>query len=548
MLADLNRLVLLAEHSEPGFRRGVLMRALMCSISESLVLFTVMQGLAAQRAGQSTMPTLVLFLLAMAMYYWGLRLALLFASGRYIALTRATIKDIALRLHRLPLREFEVLGRGMLMTRLLGDGNRLVGGGRSLVVGGTAVMRLAVGLVFVLSLSAVAMALAAVVALLLIVVSRGQLRLMSTGFATVAGAEASLFDLLRDQLRGVILLRLHSPRAQAIADTYREHGRRLRALRLTLWFGNFERQSASHAILYGVLGVNVFLLPLLVPIDDESIREINLALLWLLFSVIQLVFTVPQLGDAAKAAGRLQELREQLAEPRLEPVPPPRGRGRFDEFTALETDGLRFRYDPVGASTGFVVGPVSVRFKRGELVFVTGHNGSGKSTFLKMLTGLYGADAGCIRVDGEVITPADLADYRALFGTIFVDHTLFEWVYGLKPEQEARAAALLRELEIAGKTAIEGGRVTRRDLSTGQKKRLAMALALLRDRPVMMFDEWAADQDPGFRDYYYQHLLPALRDAGKLVIVVTHDDQHFGLADRTLHFDGGQAALREASP
>ena len=228
-------------------------------------------------------------------------------------------------------------------------------------------------------------------------------------------------------------------------------------------------------------------------------------------------------------------------------MPPPVGRGRFDAFKRIEVDGLRFRYRSKGTRPGFTVGPVSLQFGRGEIVFVVGHNGSGKSTFLKMLTGLYAAEEGSIRVDGKPITPNDLADYRALFGTIFVDHTLFERVYGMAPEDEARAAALLEEMGIAGKTGIKNGRVTQRDLSTGQKKRLAMVLTRLRDRPIVVFDEWAADQDPGFRDYYYQELLPALRRAGKLVVVVTHDDQHFGLADRTIHFHGGHAVERVVS-
>jgi putative pyoverdin transport system ATP-binding/permease protein len=547
VLSDLNKLVALAERREPGFRRRLLVRAVLCSAAESFVLLNVMQGLAAQRAGEPTDATFVLFLAGLVLYVWGQRLVLIFAGDRYIELARATIEEIALRLHRLPLLEFEGLGRGMLMTRLLGDGNRLVAAGRTLVNVGTGAVRLALALLLIAFLSGGAMVIALVAAALVALVTLSQLRMMSEGFGEVAGGEAKLFDLLRDQHRGAIPLRLHGPRSRALARAYRELAGRLRALRITLWAGTFERQAASTALSYGALGVNVFLLPLMVAIDDESIRDINLALLWLLFSVIHLVFTLPQLSDAAKAAGRLQELRDRLEEGRLEPVRPPTDRGRFVAFTELAVDALHFHYPPTGARAGFAVGPVTARLRRGELVFVTGHNGSGKSTFLKLLTGLYAGDGGHIRVDGEAVGPADLADYRALFGTIFVDHTLFKRVYGIDAEGEARAAALLGELGIAGKTAIAGGQVTRRDLSTGQKKRLAMALTLLRDRPILVFDEWAADQDPGFREYYYHHLLPALRDAGKLVVVVTHDDQHFGLADRTLHFTDGRAIEREVS-
>lgn len=543
MLADLHKLLGLAERRRPGFRRGLFAWAAVVAGAESLLLFTVMQGLAAQRVGDPPTPPFVGFLVTLGLYIWGQRVLLRYAGDAYILLTRAAVAEIAERLHRLPLRDYEELGRGMLMTRLLGDANRLVGGGRVLVNVTGGALRLAIAFVFIVSLSAQAMAFALFVSLLVMLVAADQLRIMSAGFAEVAGVEASLFDRLRDQLRGAPQIRLHAPRARAIAAAYGGLTRRLRALRTRMWAGNFALRATSNALIAGVLGVNVFVLPLVTQVDAESVREINLALLWLLYSVTALVFLMPLLGESANAAERLQELRERLGEPRLEPVSPPMDRGRFDGFTALALDGLRFAYTST-ARPGFAVGPVTVTLRRGELVFVTGHNGSGKSTFLKLLTGLYAAGAGEIRVDGGAIAATDLADYRALFGTIFVDHTLFERVYGLTPADEPRAAALLTELGIADKTEIAGGRVTERDLSTGQKKRLAMALTRLRDRPIVVFDEWAADQDPGFRDYYYQQLLPTLRDAGKLVVVVTHDDQHFGLADRTLHFEHGQLVDR----
>lgn len=544
MLADLRTLLGLAALREPGFRRGLFVRVALVSIVEWLVLYFVMQGLERQRQGEDTKLGLLLFVAAVFSYSMGQRLAYAFAGKRFVTVARSMIEQIAQRLHRLPLIDFEALERGTLMTRLMGDGNRVANSGRPLINTVTGFARLLISLVFVSNQSSNAASIALFVAVLLVAISIGQLALMSEGFTDIARAEAGLFDHLRDQLRGAILLRMHSPRAQAIGRAYRALSGRVREVRIQIWSRIMEREYASGALVYGLLGVNVFLLPLVSPESGEAIRNVNLALLWMLFSVSNLVFVTPQLREAAKAAERLNGLHEQLREEALEPVPPPMTHGRFNDFKRIEVEGLTFHYPSTTGRPGFRAGPVSVGFGRGELVFVIGHNGSGKSTFLKMFTGLYGADGGHIRVDGEIVTPNDLADYRALFGTIFTDHTLFERVYGMAPDDEARAAALIEEMGIAKKTAVRGGRVTERDLSTGQKKRLAMALTRLRDRPIMVFDEWAADQDPGFRDYYYQHLLPALRDAGKLVVIVSHDDQHFGLADRTIHFTDGRAVER----
>ncbi len=544
MFADLRALVGLAERQRAGFRLRLFVLAGGWVVAEWLVLFNVMQGLARQRQGAAPTAELLMFVLAVGCYYWGQRWTYLFTGARFIALTRAKIRDILLRLHRVRLLDFEALERGQLMTGLLGDGNRLAASGRPLVNAVSGAQRLLVAVLFVMIETPEAAAITVVVSALVVEVGLGQLRVMSEGFVRIARAEAGLFELLRDQLRGAPLIRLHRPRAQAVAQAHQAIAAPLRALRVELWTRYFSAQNATNALVYGLLGANVFLVPLFAPVDGELAGEVNLALLWLLFSVVQLVFAAPQLAEAARAAERLQGLCERLADARLEPAAAPVGRGRFDDFRVLEVEALRFTYR-AAAGAGFSIGPISLRFTRGELVFVTGRNGSGKSTFLKALAGLY-QTGGQLRVDGAAIGPGELADYRALFGTIFVDHALFERVYGMTPEDEAKAAALLAELGIADKTAIRGGRVTRRDLSTGQKKRLAMALTRLRDRPIVVFDEWAADQDPGFREYYYQHLLPALRDAGKLVVVVTHDDRHFDLADRRVHFEGGRA--RETEP
>lgn len=323
MFADLHALIGLAERRRPGFRRGLIARSLVWVVSESLLLVNVLEGLERKRDGLSTAPELALFLVAMGCYFWGQRQLLMFTGAGYIATARAMIEEIAVRLHRVPLIEFESLERGTLLTRLIGDGNRLAGSARSLVYAITGGMRLVFALVFVMVQSATAAAVALVVTGLIVLVNNGQLALMTEGFVGVARAEAKLFDLLRDQLRGALLLRLHGPRAAAVARTYHEMVARLRGLRVDVWSRNFERQSASNALIYGLLGVNVFLLPLVVPTDNEAIREANMALLWLLFSVVQIVFVLPGLAESAKAAGRLQALRGRLADERLEPVAPP---------------------------------------------------------------------------------------------------------------------------------------------------------------------------------------------------------------------------------
>ena len=105
---------------------------------------------------------------------------------------------------------------------------------------------------------------------------------------------------------------------------------------------------------------------------------------------------------------------------------------------------------------------------------------------------------------------------------------------------ENHVRELIARMDLVGKTDIKDCRLTQTDLSTGQKKRLAMILAMLDNRPVYIFDEWAADQDPNFRRFFYTELLPEMKAAGHAIVAVTHDDSYFEYADRVLKMEYGR--------
>jgi putative ATP-binding cassette transporter len=177
---------------------------------------------------------------------------------------------------------------------------------------------------------------------------------------------------------------------------------------------------------------------------------------------------------------------------------------------------------------------ILVSVKPNELLFIVGGNGSGKSTLLKILVGLYAPETGRILLDGEIVHREDLPVYRSLFPIIFTDFHLFDRLYGLQNIDQHVVEDLLAAMRLEHVTRIEDGRFQSTDLSTGQKKRLALIVALLEHRPVLVFDEVAADQDQGFRKYFYEVLLPQLQSEGKTIVAVTHDDHYFHVANRVL--------------
>ena len=176
----------------------------------------------------------------------------------------------------------------------------------------------------------------------------------------------------------------------------------------------------------------------------------------------------------------------------------------------------------------------------GETLFVVGGNGSGKSTFLRLLTALYEPDNGRIEVDGRPVREGNLQAFRNLFSVIFTDFHLFDRLYGLVNTEEARVSELLEDMGLGNKTSYRDGEFSTLDLSHGQRTRLAYVVSLLEDRPIYIFDEWAAGQDPEMRRRFYEELVPELKQRGKTVLAVTHDDKYWHCADRMLKMEEGK--------
>jgi putative ATP-binding cassette transporter len=265
----------------------------------------------------------------------------------------------------------------------------------------------------------------------------------------------------------------------------------------------------------------------------------------------QLAGAIPGIGRAKVAFERIADMSAKFATPELHlELDRPAEETGFSDTIAL--CGVRYAFESPDGGTGFSLGPIDLEFRRGEMVFIVGENGSGKTTLIKLLLGLYTPQQGEILRDGEVVTPKTRDDYRQMFTTVFSDFYLFE---DLLTGEESRSGNVLPEhalpylerLEIAHKVSVKEGAFSTLDLSTGQRKRLALVHAYLGGRPVLVFDEWAADQDPSFRHLFYTELLPELRDKGRLLIVISHDDRYFHVADRVVRMHDGRI-VREFPP
>ncbi|MDQ8728109.1 cyclic peptide export ABC transporter [Bradyrhizobium sp. LHD-71] len=296
-------------------------------------------------------------------------------------------------------------------------------------------------------------------------------------------------------------------------------------------------------LFFVVIGVALTLRPFLWPDSPASVSSgFVLVLLFMRGPIDQVIGILPALGRAQVAMRRIAELSEQFStlERDLLVAPPLSKPTAADTIDSIELRDVSYAFQSVPGSEPFVLGPIDLRIRSGDIVFIVGENGSGKTTLIKLLLGLYVPQTGKVFRDGMEVGTDTRDDFRQLFTTIFSDYYLFEDLmqgHGVVPDVAER---YLERLEVAHKVSVANGAFTTTDLSTGQRKRLALMNAWLEQRPILVFDEWAADQDPTFRHIFYTELLPDLKRMGKTIVAISHDDRYFSTADRVVRLRRGK--------
>jgi putative ATP-binding cassette transporter len=297
--------------------------------------------------------------------------------------------------------------------------------------------------------------------------------------------------------------------------------------------------SWGQILVFIVLGLIIFVLPPMLDLNVAMVTAYALALLYLMTPLQVIMNALPQLTRANVALQTVNDLGFTLASQGTENLietAPPNG-----DWRKLEFEGVTHTYHRDSGADDFVLGPINLTFEPGELVFIIGGNGSGKTTLVKLLTGLYAPEEGRIFMNNQPIGDERREFYRQHFSAVFSDFYLFKQMLGMMgPQIDGQAREYLEQLKLTHKVQINDGRLSTTDLSQGQRKRLALLTAFLEDRPIYIFDEWAADQDPYFKEIFYLRLLPELKARRKTVFVISHDDRYYHVADRLIKLDDGK--------
>ncbi|HZI20307.1 MAG TPA: cyclic peptide export ABC transporter [Pyrinomonadaceae bacterium] len=359
-----------------------------------------------------------------------------------------------------------------------------------------------------------------------------------------------LFADFRALTQGTKELKLHVQRREDFLDNrLRRTGadfRRFNIIGSRIYAG---ADSWGQFLFFVFIGLTLYALPALREVSSGVVVGYILALLFMMAPIEVLLNFIPNIGRARIALQQIEGLGLSLDKA----AEGDEGEGERPPADArwrrLELVNVTHTYHQENSDESFTLGPLSMSIEAGETVYLIGGNGSGKTTLVKLITGLYVPEAGEVRLDGRPVAAADREWYRGHFSAVFSDFFLFENLFGLSADgADALAADYLAKLHLDHKVKVTGGEFSTLELSQGQRKRLALLTALMEDRAVYVFDEWAADQDPVFKKVFYTEFLPALKARGKTVLVITHDDAYFSLADRVLKLENGQLVSPAALP
>ena len=482
-----------------------------------------------------------LYVLAFAVYFFGNQTAMIRATRIVERLLRDLRLQLVDKLRRSELAEVNRLGRGQLYTLIAQETNHLSVTFPLMIDAAQQAILLLLSLVYLGWLSQVALA-AFVIGVLVgaVVYSTIDSSFRQTRMQT-AGRQARMLDAIADIIDGAKELRLNRRKSDDVFALYRRQSQSVETLMNRSGDHWADMLLLGSFVTYLILGIVVFLFPDLIDSHRLAMFQLIPVLLFCMGPLAKLVASWPMFILADVGLRSILAIDRQLSESGgLSPDDARARAPQFRDFRQIALTGATFRYRDAQGEPAFTIGPLDLTLTRGEITFLIGGNGSGKSTVARVIAGLYPLDAGTISVDGRAVSGPDIGGFRELFSAIFADFRLFDRLYGLEDVDPREVNRLIDELELGGKVRFENGRFTQLALSTGQRKRLALIAALLEDRPIYIFDEWSAEQDPRFRDYFYRRLLPDMRARGKTVVAVTHDDRYWHLADRVVKMELGR--------
>ena len=477
----------------------------------------------------------------------GIAFCIAIIGKRYTLVQAATITEnmirkirgrIAKKIRACELIFLENMGIGELYTHVTQNTNLISILALMLINGVQSCVMVFFCLIYIAILSKLAFILAGIAIIVIAAMYFYHEKIFSEDYRKAMTMEGKFCDMLNDTLSGFKELKMSRTRNEEHLEFLNRVISDAEQINIRTQMSFITKSLFTQISFYLLLAAVGFLMPRLGEGYSELIIRITAAILFIIGPVFMIVSAIPQVFKVNISIETLYALEKRLD---IAGKPEKRiSKRTLTAFNEINFDQVVFHYRDLEETPLFTLGPLNFSVRKGEILFIVGGNGSGKTTLLKLLTGLYYPDAGSINLDGRLLNRPLYPSYRELISVIFSDFHLFERLYGFEDVDEDRVNELLALMDIDRKTEIVDKQFSTIKLSTGQRKRIAMVVTLMEDRPICAFDEWAADQDPTYKDYFYEVLLKDFKKQGKTVIAISHDDRYFHHADRVLKMEFGK--------
>lgn len=495
----------------------------------ALIIFTI--NMSINSNNNIKFKLLIYFTLGIILYVYGQNIM----RGKLIDITNSIVyskrMEIVKHILKAPYNKFEKIEKGRIQSTLNNDTETMSRFVNILIGGTTSAVTLICCFVYLGCINIYALLLAV---LIILVIS--SIYYLVGRYANEIGEEArnlqsEFFKFINDLIGGFKELSLNKTKKYEFQEDMKKSCDKYRVKRgkSSLAFANMF--VIGELLFTLAIGAISLIFPLILKnLESTSIASYVFILLYMTGPVHGILDTIPNGIEVKISLKRINSLIDELSVFDNSDLDSENS-GIKDNFK-LQLHEIEYEYEK-----GFKVGPISYDFRSGEITFITGGNGSGKSTLAKLLTGLYEPTKGYISLDGKKMEQKRLSEN---YTAIFSDFYLFDKLYGIEwQKKEEVIQKYLKVLQLDKKVKVENGKFSTTKLSTGQKKRLALLVSYLEDKPIYLFDEWTADQDPEFRLFFYNNILPDLKKRGKCVIAITHDNQYFSKADKFIKIDMG---------
>jgi len=530
--------------------RRALIAACVAGLSNALILAIV--NAAAEHASQSESRPLyaVAFAAAMVLYIFSQRWILIQAASEIEAIVHSVRMRIISTLRDCELLDVEHLGRSVIYSGVARHTQTLSQSASTLTIAVQMAILILFTTAYIAYLSITSfLVLISFMAVALFIYFRKSYSVRNNLRSTLE-MDNEVYGAIDDLLDGFKEAKLSRRKTKSIlqrAEKISENAADIRSNTQILLAKNFI---FSQTAFYLLLGTMVFIVSMISSDYSDEVQKSTTAVLFIIGPISGLIGSISIFENASAAAEAIMDLESKLStlagrngqksgDTELKSAP------CVDQpspaFQQIELKDAVFSFQPDDQTeTPFQIGPIDLKITRGKTIFITGGNGSGKSTLLRVLTGLYPLTQGQILLDGRNVSRENLQDYRELFSAVFGDFHLSRYLDGVDDNALHETDFWMKTLEIQDKVRIENKAFSTTELSTGQRKRLALVATVLEQRPILILDEWAADQDPIFRKKFYREILPMLRDRGWTIIAVTHDSRFFDSADMQMHMEEGK--------